>query len=351
MSNLSPHSVRKFPCPQCGADVVWQPGAARLRCGYCGFERTVAEGDEGAAAPVRERPLAEGLRAPETVGWGSERRSYRCASCGAVETLEPGVAAGACAFCATPQVVETAPDATLVRPQGVLPFRIERADAVGRFRAWLRSLWFRPGDLARHAELDAVRGVYVPFWSFDADSRARWRAEAGFRRGVGRNARIDWRPASGTLEHRFDDLPVPASRGLDFDTARRLEPFPTARMVAYDPQYLSGFLAEEYAVALPEAYAVARRRMDETLRAACRAEVPGELCRDLEVETEYSRPAYKSGLLPVWIAAYRYRGRSYRWAVNGATGRTHGTAPWSGVKIALAALAALALLVLLFGAS
>ena len=340
-------AVRKFPCPRCGADVVWHPDRGKLRCDYCGAERAVATDGDGAPTPVLERPLHEELRAPGAVGWGTERRSYRCASCGAVGTLEPGIAAGACAFCATPQVVETAPDAALVRPQGVLPFRIGRDDATGRFRSWLRSLWFRPNDLARHAELDAVRGVYVPFWSFDADTRSRWRAEAGRRVGVGKHARVEWRPASGTLEHRFDDLPVPASRGLDEEMARGLEPFPTRELVAYDPQFLSGFLAEEYGVALPEAYAAAKRRMDETLRAACRSEVPGDLCRGLEVETEFSGLACKSGLLPVWIAAYRYRGRVFRWVVNGATGRAHGSAPWSAVKIALAVLAALAVLLLL----
>jgi hypothetical protein len=126
--------------------------------------------------------------------------------------------------------------------------------------------------------------------------------------------------------------------------ASQLEPFPTAELVAYDPRFLSGFLAEEYGVTLAEAHAVARRRMQATLRAACRAEVPGELCRNLDVSTSWSDATCKSGLLPVWIAAYRYGEKGYRFCVNGATGRAAGTAPWSAAKIALAVLAALAAL-------
>ena len=134
-------------------------------------------------------------------------------------------------------------------------------------------------------------------------SPTRWTAEAGYRRGSGKHARVDWRPASGFLEHFFDDLPVAASRGIDAALAREIEPFPTAELVPYEPSYLSGFLAEEYAVGLAEAQTLARQRMDATLREACRAEVPGDECRNRRVSTQYSHWHYKSGLVPVWIAA------------------------------------------------
>lgn len=336
--------IRKFPCPRCGADLVWMPGAARLRCEYCGFTREVAPSGD---AQVRERPLEEELRRPRDLGWGMERKSYRCSRCGAVETLEPGVAAGACAFCGTPAVVEAPARDDLVRPAGVLPFRFSRSQALERFRGWLASLWFRPNDLRGMATLEGIRGVYVPFWTFDAATLSFWRAESGTRHGSGNNARVEWQWVTGKLEHFFDDLPVAASRGLDGALARGLEPFPTAELVPYEPSYLSGFSAEEYALPLDEAWSAARARMEETLRSACRAEVPGDLCRNLQVTTTWSALATKSGLLPIWIAAYRYRERSFAYAVNGATGQATGTAPWSWIKIglALALVAAILLIV------
>ncbi len=330
--------VRKFPCPQCGADIVWQPRVARLRCDYCGFERAVEASDDPI---VRERPLAEELARRRDLGWGMERKSYRCTSCGAVQTLEPGVAAAACAFCGIPAVVEAPANRDLVRPAGVLPFTIARNQALERFRGWLGGLWFRPNNLKALATLDAVQGVYVPFWIFDAATVSRWRAEAGTRRGSGKNARVDWRPVAGTLEHVFDDLPVAASRGLDERLARELEPFPTDALALYDPSYLAGFLAEEYALDLPDAFVHAKSRMEETLFAACRAEVPGDLCRNLRVETSWSALATKSALLPIWISAYRYGNKSFAYVVNGATGKAAGTAPWSWLKIGLALVAAL----------
>lgn len=337
--------VRKFPCPQCGADVVWSPGAARLVCEYCGFAREVPHD----GTKVEEQALEAGLAKPGKVGWGTERRAYRCPRCSAVETLDPGEAAGACAFCGTPAVVEAPADPDMVRPAGVLPFRIDRRAAIERFRRWLGSLWFRPSDLKKIASLDAIKGVYVPFWTFDAATHSRWSAESGTSYGTGKHRRIRWTHVSGTLEHFFDDLPVPASRGIDPHLAREIEPFPTAELAPYAPDYLSGFVAEEYGVGLEHAYGNARQRMDATLRAACRAEVPGEHCRNLVVETIYSALAYKSGLVPIWIAAYRYRGKSFRYLVNGATGKASGTAPWSWVKIGLAIAVGVILFLLIFG--
>ncbi|MEZ4293277.1 MAG: zinc ribbon domain-containing protein, partial [Myxococcota bacterium] len=231
---------------------------------------------------------------------------------------------------------------------GVLPFRVERRSAIERFRGWLGSLWFRPNDLKKVAALDSIRGVYVPFWTFDAATHSRWSAESGTSHGSGKNRRITWRHVSGSLEHFFDDLPVPASRGIDSGMARAIEPFPTAELVPYAPDYLSGFLAEEYGVGLEQAYRLARQRMDATLRAACRAEVPGDHCRNLEVQTTYSALAYKSGLVPIWIAAYEYRGKSFRYVVNGATGRAAGTAPWSWIKIGIALAIVLTILAVIF---
>jgi DNA-directed RNA polymerase subunit RPC12/RpoP len=352
------NAVRKFPCPRCGAAVVWHPGEAKLSCAYCGTSSDVADVADVAAAladatssehpangVVAERSLEEELARPHRVGWGTERKAYRCARCGAVETMDPGLSASKCAFCGTAAVSEAPADETLARPEGVLPFRIERRDAIGRFRGWLSRLWFRPNDLRRIANLESIQGVYIPFWTFDAATVSHWTAEAGYHKGSGKNRRTVWRPASGVVHHDFDDLPVPASKGIEPNLARLLEPFPTAELKPYEPSYLAGFLAEQYGVDLKTAWATGKARMDATLVEACRRDVPGDTCRNLQVRSSYSNLGVKSGLLPIWIAAYTYRGRSFRYVVNGATGAAAGTAPWSWVKLTLAGMGILAIVV------
>jgi DNA-directed RNA polymerase subunit RPC12/RpoP len=344
--------VRKFPCEQCGADLNWDPGASSLRCPYCGH---VSEIPTSAEAVV-ERPIEEALKAKHDLGWGMERKAFHCTRCGSSTTFEPGQAAGACAFCGTPAVVEAPSDLKMVRPEGVLPFAVTEESAKGKFRHWLKSLWFRPSDLGKASFLTKMHGVYVPFWMFDASSQSSWTAEAGHyyyetvqvtRNGkteTKQERRVRWVPASGFVSMFHDDVLVIASRGLERNLAEAIEPYPTAELAAYDKAYLSGFIAEEYGIGVEDALQTAEQRMDSAIRAACVRQIPGDTHRNLVVRTRYSGVAYKNALLPIWIAAYQYGGKAYRYIVNGVTGKATGTAPWSWVKITLAVLAVIALI-------
>ena len=343
--------VRKFPCESCGADLHWEPGATALKCGYCGFEKAVAV----TAEAIRERSVDAALRAPRNLGWGAERKVIVCKRCGAHTTLDPLVSASACAFCGTSAVVEAPADANVIRPEGLLPFRIPRETALQSFRKWLHGLWFRPNDLKSASRMTALQGAYIPFWTFDAATHSWWTAEAGYyyyvEVGSGkdrrREQRVRWEPAAGAVEMFFDDIPVPASRGLDQRLCRDIEPYPTADLTPYEPSYLSGFLAEENAIDLPEALETAKHRMRDDIRSECSRQVPGDTQRNLQVQTVFDALAYKNALLPVWIAAYDYHGKPYRFLVNGVTGKTTGTAPWSWIKITLAVLAIITFVIIL----
>lgn len=346
--------ARKFPCEGCGADLRWEPGVTAMKCPYCGTEKALAP----PPGRITEKPIDAALRAPRDLGWGAERKVIVCKRCGAHTTLDPHVSASACAFCATTAVVEAPPDANVVRPEGLLPFRVPRETAIGSFRTWLGGLWLRPNDLKRASRMNALQGAYIPFWTFDSATYSEWTAEAGYYYYVDvqvrengrtvnrRERRVRWEPAAGDLQMFFDDVPVPASRGIEPSICRAIEPFPTADLTPYEPSYLSGFLAEENAIDLPEALETAKERMRCDIRDACAREVPGDTHRNLEVETTFSALAYKNALLPIWVAAYDYHGKPYRFLVNGVTGKCSGTAPWSWIKITLLVIAILTVLMI-----
>jgi hypothetical protein len=308
---------------------------------------------------IKEKPVDAALRAPRDLGWGAERKVMVCKRCGAHTTLDPHVAAGACAFCGTTAVVEAPPNPNVVRPEGLLPFKVSREHALESFRAWLGRLWFRPGDLKRSARTTGTQGAYIPFWTFDSATFSQWTAEAGYYYYVDvqvrengkmvtkRERRTRWEHAAGKLQLFFDDVPVPASRGIDASLCQKIEPFPTADLTPYEPSYLSGFLAEENAIDLGEALGSAKARMSDEIRAACSREVPGDTQRNLEVSTVFNAVAYKNALLPIWIAAYDYHGKPYRYLVNGVTGKCTGTAPWSVAKIALTILSILIIAIII----
>jgi hypothetical protein len=74
-----------------------------------------------------------------------------------------------------------------------------------------------------------------------------------------------------------------------------------------------------------------------------RRAIGGDVQRIQRIDTEYSAETFKHVLLPIWMAAYKYNGRTYRFVVNGQTGRVQGERPYSVWKIAFAILCALAL--------
>lgn len=155
-----------------------------------------------------------------------------------------------------------------------------------------------------------------------------------------------WEPAWGSRTDAYDDLLVCASRGLPGDLARRLSTFDTRGLEPYSPAFLAGWKAEEYAIDLNEAWRQAVARMESIQQERCAGDVPGDTHRFLSVSNRFSDETFKHVLLPVWISAFRYGNRIFRFLVNGQTGEVVGKAPWSVLKLALLITALVAAVVL-----
>ena len=347
-------ALDKHACPACGAQAVWDPSSQRLICAFCGTEAPYQLDRETGRA--REIDLVTSLRElpDELRGWQAERRSVQCQSCRAVMVFDPARVGQNCEFCGSPALVDYKEIKDPIRPQSLLPFKIAAAQVRDAIHAWIAGRWFAPGKLKRSALIDQIRSVYLPYWTFDAQVHCPWRAEAGhyyytteeYRDSNGRVQtrqvrHVRWVPASGVVDHFFDDEPVPGTRGVDGNLLRRVEPFPTADLVAYDTGFLSGHVVEHYQTVLVEAAETARQSMDRQLQSMCAAEVPGDTQRNLEIFPEYSGRTFKHILVPVWLLTYTFGSKVYQVVVNGYTGTVAGRYPKSPWKIAGLVLALL----------
>ena len=70
-------------------------------------------------------------------------------------------------------------------------------------------------------------------------------------------------------------------------------------------------------------------------------DIGGDRQRVQNIQTSYNSRTFRHVLLPVWISAYQYGGKTYRFLVNGQTGLVKGERPWSVVKIVAAVIAGL----------
>lgn len=349
-------ALARFACPACGGEAAWDPQRRMLVCTHCG---TASPAPEDAGAPIVEHDLRAALEelASAPRGWQVEKRSVRCQSCRAVSVLDASRQAQRCEFCGSAQLLPYAEAEPEFRPGSVLPFAVGAAEARERIRRWYGKRWLAPSALSRRALTDTVHGVYLPYWTFDAQADVRWTAEAGhyyyetaMRMRDGRPRaeqvrKVRWTPASGALSHRFDDDLVCASVGVHPALVRGIEPFPTSGLKPYDPAFVAGWVVERYQVDLASAVLRAREAMDRRLLALCAARVPGDTHRNLRVAAEWSGQTFKHVLMPVWLLSYDYGRRSYQCAMNGVTGRIEGEYPKSPWKIAALVIAVVVFLV------
>jgi hypothetical protein len=121
----------------------------------------------------------------------------------------------------------------------------------------------------------------------------------------------------------------------------RLAPWDLRDLDGYRPEFLSGFRAEGYQVELAEGFEEAKQIMEAQIRQDIRRDIGGDEQRIDHMQIRIDDVTFKHVLLPVWLAAYKYRGQTYRFVVNGQTGKVQGERPWSWIKIAIAVLLAL----------
>jgi DNA-directed RNA polymerase subunit RPC12/RpoP len=346
-----------YKCEACGAELRFAPGQTSLVCEHCGHVQAIPGAGNRAPETIAEldyrSAIANALPAAalETV------KNVTCPSCGASFTLPPDVHAAECPFCATPVVSDTG-DSRRFKPQGVVPFALSEAQARQAMTNWLGRLWFAPSGLQDYARKGrALTGIYVPYWTFDADTVSRYQGERGEvwyeTRTVTVNVNgrmeqreeqiphINWYPAAGVVQRRFDDVLVMASKSLPQRYIDALEPWTLSELRDYSPDYLAGFQAEGYTVGLEAGHGAARAAMDGVIQMDVRRDIGGDQQRIHSIDTQASGETFKHILLPVWMAAYKYGGRSYRFVVNGQTGRVQGERPWSAWKIAGAVVLAL----------
>jgi hypothetical protein len=301
-------------------------------------------------------------RVPDTQrGWQEKKISVKCQSCQAISVFDPERAAQRCEFCGSPALAPYEETRDPIRPESVLPFRLAESQVRDGIRLWYGSRWFAPNRLKSAALTDTVKGVYLPYWTFDARAHAWWTAESGYHyyvtetyrdtNGNQQTRRVQktrWEPSSGELDHFFDDTLVAASVGAHQGLLGKIEPFPTRTdLKPYDPAFVRGWIVERYQIDLTQAAGMSEDKMERELYNLCARQVPGDTHRDLRVNAKYSDRTFKHVLLPVWVLSYTYGSKSFQVLVNGYTGAVAGERPYSWVKITLAVVTVL-LLVAIF---
>lgn len=314
MSALADASLLPFPrCEKCHELL----DEGDLFCPSCGHE-----------APGHEQQESTGR---------IEVHRFECTGCGASLTWELEAQGLRCAFCGR-ATLEERETICLPPPRLAVPFQIDQARATALFRESLGRGFFRPSDV-HSATVTEMRGVYLPYWSFSADCHFYWTADSD---AVPLGAKAEWAPRFGEHETWYEHVLIPASGALTSTETDKLGNWDLAQAVSWTPELVRDAPTEAFSITRKRARAQALQQLEKQVRKDTLPKIPGRQ-RNVRINPIYTKLEAWPLLVPVWILAYEYQGRSYRFLVNGQTGKIEGTLPVSPWKV----LAVVGLVVLL----
>jgi len=341
-------NTETFVCESCGGLIKFSIARQKFVCESCGAEKTMRTIN----ARVVENDFNRYIeREANTVAFPGMAMAA-CQRCGREITFDDKQIAAVCPMCGSTQVA-TVKQKAGIPPDGIIPFQIDKANAQQRFREWVKKRWFAPNDFKKRYGEGDLKGMYLPFWTYDADVTSRYYGQGGRTRIVRdrqghTHAVTDWFPVSGVVSNSFDDVQVCASDKqenvtgiLPFNTVHDTKPFSAA--------YLSGYYAEVYTIRANLAFEDAKKIMDTAMTQLARNDILRRYDKAIvsSLNSEYRNITYKHVLLPLWESAFGYKGKTFHYLINGENGKVSGNRPWSVPKIIAAVIAGLAILIAL----
>ena len=337
----------------------FNPTGGKLKCSYCGSMEEIPETDTG----VQERSYTDSLPWDSTpvAGLSETALEVKCTGCGANILFEPSSVAKNCPFCNTALITEPQAANPTVIPEGIIPFQITGKQARNEIQKWIKSRWFAPSALKYLAQQEKIHGIYLPFWTYDANTTSDYRGERGDYYYVTETYRVTvtdsegkqqeeertrevrhtrWCRASGRVNRWFDDVLVVATKSVDTAYLNGLEPWELKQSLKpYNSSYLAGFEAQRPQIGLKAGFEQAKQIMAGQIHQDVRCHIGGDEQKVDHISTRYEDITFKPILLPVWLCSYNYRNQKYQVLVNARTGEVQGARPYSRLKIAASMIA------------
>lgn len=343
-----------IPCASCGGKMKYNPEGANLKCSHCDSTRDImAENGQ-----IIELSFESALKEDLSTWDEAEVQSFSCKNCGAEVIFEAHSQAKFCNYCGSSYISLHETQKT-IPPHYLVPFKVDQQEGEAKFKQWISKRWFAPNDLKKEYNNHQLLGTYIPYWTYDTHTYSYYTAERGDYYYVTQTRIVDgktqtyqerkirWTHVRGDYPRFFDDVLIRASNKVDELMLKKIEPFNLTALVAYKPEYLSGFFAERYSISLEDGWTFGIRIVDDSLKSEITGKIGGDQVRFLNVDTAYNAITYKHILLPIWLSSYQYQSKLYHFMVNGQNGIVHGDFPKSPWKIAGAILLTLTIILII----
>lgn len=318
----------EYKCPRCGGAISFDTSLQKMKCPFCDTEFDVD------AVKMSQENLNE-----DEMNWGSSgeewtagyMRVYACTSCGGEVIADDVTAASECPFCGNPVIMKGNLSGTL-KPDIIIPFKLNKNAAIENFKKHLMGKRLLPKIFRTESKIEEIKGIYVPFWTYDTGADIAVSYKATKLRHWSDND-YDYTEKSYYSVYRegmieFENIPVDASSKISDDLMDSIEPFDFNEAVPFTSAYLSGFFADKYDVTSEACSDRANMRIKRTTENAFRSTVQGYSSVDEgQSYIKLSGGRVRYALLPVWLMNVSWKGEKYTFAMNGQTGKFVGDLP------------------------
>lgn len=344
-----PAQVTNYKCPSCTGPLHFVGTSGKLECDFCGSSYDVAEiealyadqNEQATQAAAQAQEKESKAAAPNgdwQIGgdeWNAEgMKAYNCPSCGAELICEESTAATSCPYCGNPTVVP-GQFAGGLKPDYVIPFKLEKDDAVKALKKHYKGKKLLPKAFTAGNHIEEIKGVYVPFWLFDGEVDADIQFEATrshvHMEGDYQVTETDHFYVRRAGKVPFEKIPTDASTKMPDAHMDSIEPFDYGELKPFTMAYLPGYLADKYDVSTQDSAERAETRAKNSAEAAMyqSAATGYETCVPVKRDIQLHRGAVHYALLPVWLLSTKWKDQNFLFAMNGQTGKMIGDLPIS----------------------
>lgn len=345
----------EYPCPNCGATLQFDPTAQNLKCNHCNSVIPI----EKKVEVIKEEDIAIFLASLNPIQKEIQTISYACTRCGKENEIQQDTPSFECSNCDNKVINTFAFENQAINPNSLVPFNIAKNKIQTIFQNWINSGFWTSSDFKKISILDQLRGCYIPFWTFDAQTETIWNGEAGeyyyktvsYKNSEGNmeekiETHTKWHYKSGHLSKFFNDILICGSDEITHVAISKIFPFNLNELVPFDYKYLTGWGSDTYSYDIKNCYELSKNIIADAIYKEC-----GNLCkidtyRDLSIATTYSKETYKHILLPVWIGTYIYKNKKYDFLINGQSGKIEGSKPISTTKVGLVIILVIVFLII-----
>ena len=327
--------LQEYKCPCCDGAIAFNSTVQKMKCPYCDTEFEM-EALVSYDAELKNEPaenMSWDTSTAQTWQEGEEEslREYVCKSCGGEIVSDENTAATACPFCGNPVVMMGRLSDSL-KPDLVIPFQLDKKAAKEALMRHYKGKVLLPKVFMDENHIDEIKGVYVPFWLFDADADANLRYR-GTRIRRWSDAHYNYTETSYYAIIRggrigFSQVPVDGSSKMADDLMESIEPFDLSQAVDFQTAYLAGYLADKYDVDSAQSIQRANERIRQSTADAFASTVHGYATVMPQASSiRLNNGSIKYALLPVWLLNTTWNGKTYTFAMNGQTGKMVGDLP------------------------